>query len=75
MVLLGFSPPFLWYSSILRGGADVNKKGDKILDREVNHKLCKELGFRATQVGGEECNKRYTGGKKMGVGANQKELY
>ena len=53
----------------------MNKKGDKILDREVNHKICKELGFRATQVGGEECNKRYTGGKKMGVGANQKELY
>ena len=52
----------------------MDKKVDNILDREVNHKLFKELGFRATQVGGE-WNKRYTGGKKMGVGANQKEPY
>ena len=53
----------------------MDKKEDNIFNREINHKLCKELGFRATQVGGEEWNKRYTGRKKMEVGANQKELY
>ena len=36
--------PFLWYSSVLKG-TRVNKKWNKVLNREINHKLSRGTLF------------------------------
>ena len=38
-------PPFLWYSLILRETGVLGKKGNNVLNREVNHKLSKITQF------------------------------
>ena len=58
--LLGSNPPFS-FAPQSSGKQKQDKKGNTVLDKEVNHKLGKGLGFKGAQL---QCHSEFLNGKR-----------